>query len=367
MTARRWVMQLENISLIVPAYEPDDKLITAIPLLMEAGFCDIIIVNDGSSSAYNKIFEKTKEFSAVTLLVHGQNRGKGAALKTAYKYILENRPESLGAVCVDCDGQHLPKDVLACAKEMLSGEPHIVLGCRDFTLPFVPERSRKGNNITKNVFKRFFKMDVSDTQTGLRAVPSKFYAYMLQTEGERYEYENNMLLTMKDNNIPYSEVKIETVYIEENKNSHFHPVKDSLRIYYHLFEKTVKYALSSFFCVILENVIQVILHDTFNFRNVFVNELVDFLPARLISSIVNYFINAKLVFKKQNGRSVFRYAVLWAILAIVTYICTIGAESLLGRQEGFVYFLIITAIKTLIFFASYFIQKKWVFGEENKR
>lgn len=360
-------MELQNVSLIVPAYEPDEKLISAIPLLKKAGFCDIIIVNDGSSASCNRIFEKAKEFYFVTLLNHKKNRGKGAAIKTAYKYILENRPSSLGAVCVDSDGQHLPKDVLACAKDMLTGEPHIVLGCRDFTLPFVPERSRKGNNITRKVFKKIFKMDVSDTQTGLRAVPSKFYTDMLNTEGERYEYENNMLLKMKENKIPYSEVSIETVYIEENKSSHFRPIRDSVRIYYHLFERTVKYALSSFFCVLLENVIQLFLHDTINFTNVFVNELVDFLPARLISSVVNYFLNSKLVFKKQNSHSIVRYYSLWAVQAVVTYLCMIGAEKLFGRTEGIIYFLVMTVIKTIIFFISYFIQKKWVFEESDKR
>ncbi len=360
-------MELKNISLIVPAYEPDDKLITALPLLEEAGFSDIIVVNDGSSEACNEIFEKVKQFSTVTLLVHEQNKGKGAALKTAYKYILENRPSSLGAVCVDSDGQHLPKDVLACAKEMLDGEAHIVLGCRDFTLPFVPERSRKGNNITRNVFKKIFKMDVSDTQTGLRAVPSKFYPDMLETEGDRYEYENNMLITMRDNKIPYSEVKIDTVYIEENKSSHFRPVRDSLRIYYHLFSKTIKYALSSVFCVILENIVQTLLHTHISIPNMFLNELVDFLPARLLSSIVNYFLNAKFVFKKQNSHSLVRYYALWAVQAVVTYLCTIGIELITGRTEGFVYFLIITAIKTFIFFASYFVQKKWVFTKVKEK
>lgn len=360
-------MELRNISLIVPAYEPDDKLISALPLLEEAGFSDIIVVDDGSSDACDEIFKKAKEFSSVTLLVHDVNKGKGAALKTAYKYILENRPESLGAVCVDSDGQHLPKDVLACTEEMLTGKPHIVLGCRDFTLPFVPERSRKGNNITRNVFKKFFKMDVSDTQTGLRAVPSKFYPDMLQTEGERYEYENNMLLTMKDNKIPYSEVRIETVYIEENKSSHFRPIRDSLRIYCHLFAKTIKYALSSLFCVLLENVIQLILHDTVSLPNVFLNELVDFLPARLISSVANFFINSRFVFKKKNSRSVARYYALWAVQAVVTYLCTVGVEALLNRTEGLVYFLIITAIKTVIFFASYFVQKRWVFESSKER
>ena len=358
--------QLSNITIIVPAYEPDEKLLSAISELEKYGFCDILVVNDGSSPACEEVFKKACEFNSVTLLTHEQNMGKGVALKTAFKHIIENKKDCLGTLTVDSDGQHLPKDVLALAEDMLNGTPHVVLGYRDFSLPFVPERSRKGNNITRNVFKKIFKMDIYDTQTGLRAIPAEYFNDMLETEGCRYEYENNMLITLKDNGIPFTQVPIETVYIEENKSSHFRPVKDSVRIYYHLFEKVIKYTANSILCVLIENIIQTLLHDALNFTGVLL-EVVDFLPARFVSSVINYLINKKYVFKskKATKTSLLRYYVLWVVQAIATLFLTVFIETALGKTEGFIYFLIITIVKTLIFFVSYFLQKKWVFSNKN--
>ena len=57
-----------------------------------------------------------------------------------------------------------------------------------------------------------------------------------------------MLLEMKTNGIPFDEVKIRTVYIEENKSSHFHWLKDSWRIYKLILRHFFRYTLSSLIC-----------------------------------------------------------------------------------------------------------------------
>ena len=49
--------------------------------------------------------------------------------------------------------------------------------------------------------------------------------------GGRYEYETNVLLEIKRQGIAYAEEKIQTIYIENNQSSHFHPLLDSIRIY----------------------------------------------------------------------------------------------------------------------------------------
>lgn len=365
---------LSQICVIIPSYEPDEKLLPTVNELYANGISDIIIVNDGSSENCKPIFEKVKKLSFVTYLEHKVNSGKGVALKTAFDYVLKKRSDSLGVITADGDGQHLTKDIIACIKKMLETES-VVLGCRDFSLPDVPERSRKGNNITRNVFKKVFKIDISDTQTGLRAFPMKYLPDMLETEGERYEYENKMLLTLRDRKIPFCEQKIDTVYIEENKTSHFRPVADSLRIYYHLFSGFIKYVASSLFCVIVENILQTVLHDILKigvesagegFLSTVLVELVDFLPARLLASLLNYYINKHFVFKsrKHTEGAFKRYVVLWAIQAVVTLFCIAGLELLLGGTGGIVYFLIISVVKTAIFFASYTVQKKWVFADK---
>ena len=72
---------------------------------------------------------------------------------------------------------------------------------------------------------------VSDTQTGLRGIPAAFMQELLMVKGERFEFETNMLLETKVRRVSIIEVPIKTIYIEENKTSHFNPIKDSIKIY----------------------------------------------------------------------------------------------------------------------------------------
>ena len=223
---------LSKISVVLPSLDPDEKLHAVIDGLLEYGFTDIILVNDGSKPENLHYFEE--EVAAhpdiIHLLHHEVNKGKGAALKNAFRYFLENRPDGFGVVTVDGDNQHHPEDTRHCCERMLE-TGHLILGCRDFTLDHVPARSRFGNQTTSAIFKIFVGMTLSDTQTGLRAIPRADLETLTTIKGDRFEYETNMLLAMKSNGIAYEEVKIRTVYIEENKSSHFHPIRDSWRIY----------------------------------------------------------------------------------------------------------------------------------------
>ena len=185
-----------NVSVVLPSLDPDEKLLAVIDGLLEYGFTDIILINDGSKPENMHYFETAATHPEVHLLHHPVNRGKGAALKTAFAWFLENRPEGAGVVTVDGDNQHHPADTKACAVHMLE-TGNIVLGVRDFSLPEVPSRSRFGNRTTSLIFKMFVGMTISDTQTGLRAFPRAQVEQMLAVTGERFEYETNMLLQMK--------------------------------------------------------------------------------------------------------------------------------------------------------------------------
>jgi hypothetical protein len=106
----------------------------------------------------------------------------------------------------------------------------VVLGCRDFDLPGVPARSVAGNKTTARMF-RLYGIKISDTQTGLRAIPREYVQRFCTIAGDRFEYETNMLLKMKQWGIGFSEQPIETVYEDENAGSHYNAVKDSWRIF----------------------------------------------------------------------------------------------------------------------------------------
>ena len=73
-------------------------------------------------------------------------------------------------------------------------EYKVVLGVRTFDGDDVPFKSRFGNNLTSFVFKAMCGLNISDTQTGLRAIPYRYLQTFCEIEGEHFEYETRMLL-----------------------------------------------------------------------------------------------------------------------------------------------------------------------------
>ena len=359
---------LSNISVVLPSLDPDEKLTAVIDGLLEYGFTDIILVNDGSKPENLHYFEAAAQHPEVHLLHHEVNRGKGAALKTAFSWFLENRPDGIGVVTVDGDNQHHPEDTRACA-EYMAEHNCVVLGVRDFSLPQVPFRSRNGNRITSLVFKVFCGMTISDTQTGLRAIPVKDLTILNTIKGDRFEYETNMLLAMKEHNIAFDEVKIRTVYIEENKSSHFRAVRDSWRIYKLILGHFFKYTLSS----VITSVVEVALVAVLNLlcRDVVTGFLLTAVPTvvgRGLSSLLNFYINMRLVFHSRvsTGKAMLRYYMLAIPQMAAQLLLTHGAYSLLGLSDDQTTLRVIVYVLVMcvLFIASYMIQQRWVFSKK---
>ena len=222
---------LKPVAVILPSLDPDHRFAAVVEGLVGAGFENIVIVDDGSDEAHQKWFDEARKFPQCRVLVHEVNKGKGRALKDAFAYVRENLPELKGVVTIDGDGQHLLGDIIACGERMLKEKDKVVIGCRDFSLPDVPPRSVTGNRFTSAMFRVCFGIRITDTQTGLRAVPAQFLEQFTEIEGERFEYETNMLLQMKRLGIRFVEQPIETVYDKEEYSSHYNALKDSWRIF----------------------------------------------------------------------------------------------------------------------------------------
>ena len=214
---------------IIPSLDPDDKLIKLVDELSK-DFNKIIIVDDGTEDKI--IFNNLKEKDEVILLTHDINKGKGAALKTAFTYYRDNLINDYkGVVCLDSDGQHSVSDTIKVGKRMIE-EDSFVMGTRLFNTKETPLRNKMGNRITSRVFKWFFKVYLKDTQTGLRAIPNKLIDLHINVDGDRFEYEMNALIDLVRSGASIFEEDIETIYLENsNKKSHFKPFKDSVRIY----------------------------------------------------------------------------------------------------------------------------------------
>ncbi len=366
------MQDLSKISVVLPSLDPDEKLTAVIDGLLEYGFSDIILVNDGSKPENLHYFEDAAaQHPEIHLLHHEVNRGKGAALKTAFNWFLQNRPDAFGVVTVDGDNQHHPEDTRACCEHMLQ-TGRCVLGCRDFTLPHVPSRSRFGNHTTSLVFKIFCGMTISDTQTGLRALPRDALEILVNVAGDRFEYETNMLLAFKTNAIPFDEVKIRTVYIEENKSSHFRVIHDSWRIYKLILAHFFRYTVSSLVSAIVDtaafSLLSWLLHTVLQG---FALTAAAGVGARVISSLLNFFLNKKLVFKTQvdTKKAMLRYYALALPQMAAQVLLTQGVYALfhISDSAAGLRTVIYAVVMTVLYFLSYMIQQRWVFAPNKSK
>lgn len=348
-----------DIPVIIPSYEPDEKLINLLNALHKEGISHVVVVDDGSGAQYEEIFAQAERMTHCTVLRHAVNLGKGRALKTAFNFCLREYADSPGCVTADSDGQHTPADIAACMGALWEEPAVLVLGCRDFDAPKVPVRSSFGNKCTRKVFRYLLGISISDTQTGLRAIPISFMRELMQVKGERFEYETNMLIETKNLNIPIREVPVETVYIEDNKTSHFNPIKDSVRIYL-VFGKFLFSSLSS-------SVLDLALFHLFCRILYPLDGRVSWLPyivaatvfARVISAVYNFLINYKVVFKSEAN--IAATAVRYLVLAVCQMLCSAfvvnALYGLIGGTEVFVKM----PVDILLFFLSFVIQREFVY------
>lgn len=348
-----------NSSIILPSYNPTDKLLQTLQGLIEAGFDDIILIDDGSREERQKYFQQAEKLPQCTVLHHEVNKGKGRALKTGFEYFLQNRPDRVGVVTTDDDGQHTPADVVACTL-LMQQKNTAVFGCRDFSGKDVPWKSSFGNTATRIVFRLFCGIKISDTQTGLRAFPREYIPLLVKTEGERFEYETNCLLEMHRSGFAFEEQRIQTVYLDNNSETHFHPVKDSIKIYMVIFKFMLSSGLSSVIDIAVFTIINMLMPTAVSdVWRVFIATF----GARIVSSLFNFFANRTRVFKSSGslGATMARYYILCAVQTGASYGIVYLLSALIVPELRLVQSVIKIVVDVILFFISFRIQQDWVF------
>ncbi len=345
---------MNNRVALVPSYEPDFNLLDVAKELLENDF-NVVVVNDGSGEKYNEVFNKLPK--EVHYLSYETNGGKGYALKYGMKYIKDNF-EDYVVVTMDSDGQHKVKDAIRICEECeLQETDSLILGSRFFDKK-APFKSRFGNFMARTSFLISTHHKIYDTQTGLRAFKSNLLDMMIGIKGDRYEYEMNVLLEAIKREVPIKEVKIETIYINNNAGTHYNPFKDTMKI----FKEVIKFSLSSLIGFGVD-------YAAFTLLTLIPSEwpywlIMCNIIARVISASVNFTINYKLVFKSKSN----------VLLAIVKYACL--ALFILGCGTLFLWLLVDKAgmnkylakilVEVTMFIISWLIQRLFVFRKGKK-
>jgi putative flippase GtrA len=332
---------------VVPAYVPSKALLSLVAKLTASG-TQVVVVDDGSGPGSSKLFDAMRSNSRVTLLRHAVNLGKGAALRTGINHAMAYYPDCPGVVTADADGQHLAEDILAVSNTLEKNPDHFVLGVRHFTAS-VPFRSRFGNIVTRTLVQGVIGRRFQDTQTGLRGIPAALCRKLLCLSARGYEFELDMLILSKHLGTPVLEIPIATVYEKGNPTSHFHPLRDSMKIYFVLFRFGLLSALTS----LIDNLVFAIC-----FAMGAQIALAQIL-ARGVAMSLNYVTARRAVFLSRNDhrRALPRYLLLVAGNGMISYLLL----AFLNQQFGTGVIVSKVLAELLLFCVSFAIQRDFVF------
>lgn len=187
---------------------------------------DIIIVNDGSTDNTKEILSI---YSDLTLIQLDQNKGKGNALRVAFKKAL-----FLGfdyAITIDSDGQHFPDDIPVFINALQQSENKNVLfiGSRNMNHESVPKKSSFGNKFSNFWLTVTTGEKLTDTQSGFRLYPIKAMEN-IKLRTSKFEFEIEAMVKSSWNGILLKNIPIRVFYDQSERISHYRPLTDFLRI-----------------------------------------------------------------------------------------------------------------------------------------
>ena len=355
------------IAVVIPALNPIDGLPEYCRSLRAITDAPIVLVDDGSRPDRVPVFEACLAVPGTSLLRHEVNCGKGRALKTAFAHLLHGPEPCEGCVTADADGQHTPEDVVRVLNALRASPDALVLGCRDFTGPDIPLRSRFGNRFILLPFRFATGHRFRDTQTGLRGIGTAFMRELLDVPGERFDFETRMLLAIGDR--PLAQIPIRTVYEEGNPTSHFRPVRDSLHLFGIVLSapqcRKVQFAIFA-----LVGILSWAL-DQGLFSLLYRHGIPDGVPhrlllavagARAVSLVFNFLANRHIVFASSPSggfRPFLRYLLLAAPIMLASWGLTKCATDI-WPEIKLVEILKIVA-DLILFVVSFLVQKLFVF------
>lgn len=208
-------------AVVIPVLNEGQRLI---PIATEAvKHVDlVIIVDDGSEIA--KSPQKSNFKDKVYIVRHAINLGKGAALKTGIETAIKLGGEII--VLMDGDGQHNPQDIPRFLSELENKKVDVVFGSRIIgkDMPFV---MMFGNKFLSLVISYLFRIYISDTQSGFRALRASAYP-LIKWDSTRYSVETEMIVNVGKKKLPFSDISIGTIYKDNYKGT---TIIDGIRIF----------------------------------------------------------------------------------------------------------------------------------------
>ena len=203
----------QSTYVILPAYNEATRIRPVLEAIAERGY-NMVVVNDGSSDNTLEVIKEVKRQYPENVHIFSLmiNRGVGVATQTGFDAVFKFDPKYV--VSMDSDGQHSPDDLDNVITPLVKGEAEAVIGVRPLKdMPF----TRNFANAVMNLLTRiFYKVNVSDSQTGFRAITADALR-KIDINARGYLISSEFIREVNDNNIPFAEVPIQTIYTPETQ------------------------------------------------------------------------------------------------------------------------------------------------------
>jgi glycosyltransferase involved in cell wall biosynthesis len=190
---------------LIPAFNEEDNIEEVILRLKKHKNVNIIVIDDGSTDSTPNIVKKL----GTVLVRHEINKGKGEAIKTGFKYILENHPEAKYVVLIDADMQYFPEEAVKILKPLEDGEADYVTGYR--SPKEIPYANRVGNFGWRVLFNLLFGTKLKDTNCGFVGMTKEAMKKIRHIHGG-YIIENTMLRDAIKGKLRIKQVPVKVVY-----------------------------------------------------------------------------------------------------------------------------------------------------------
>lgn len=344
---------MKKVLVIIPAYNPPIFLKENIDKLNNKGY-EVVVVDDGS-----KVKTALTDLSCKVLTLN-KNRGKGIALKKAFNYYLENydQNEYSGVITLDANEKYVLEDLETMQQEMevLGG---IVIGKRVFEKEMYRLGQRISLKTTSFLMKLFYGQNLKDIRSGAKCISNEALNLIVKTSGSRFEYETHALVDCVNANMNVSECDLRLYYTNDKNESSYHHIKDSVLIYAVLLSRILTYLMSSVSSYAIDitmfTIIVWLLDHFASTHRIFIATV----GARIISSIFNYNMNRRVVFKSNEkaGRTVWKYYLLCICEMTLSATLVSAVYKLIPLSET----LTKVVVDACLFVVSFFVQNKIIF------
>ena len=329
--------------ILMPVYNPNERIVNYVKKLKENNY-QVILINDGSKSEYHSLFEKMVHDCKI--ISYPFFKGKGYAIKKGIHYIKEHLQDKKGIIILENEYDLIHINHIRTLIDKNSQKMCVV--------------HHKGKRFLTKLFSMIYNKEFIDVDSELlnQMISQIDIDQMMAVDENCYEVQS--LIQSVQNNQDIEEIQL------ENKQQPFHLKNKSLQIMYVIFLHLIRFISSSIISSVIDVLLAWILLDvlklwmTSDFWRIALSSLI----ARILSTIVNYVINKKYVFKGKNNskQTARRFLILTVVITILSTLFVYTASSLHIMSEK----LAKPVGDLLLFLLSYSAQTKWVF-KNNER